>query len=230
MRDRHRGAETRHRRKAPGICADRRSGGALSRVPRLLRPSVRPSTEWASRSRALLRRRRVSPMPFLETGVARPLAIADLVIFGLSVSEIDATFIADVYRQLLYRAGPARCFRSPRPVRIRLISGVEFVVLRAPNFRPNPLIYRALHGNGPGVSRVRPAKFIVFLPGSIDLDELLQAPEAPRQLLALGTDAASPIGERHLADIDVAVPVDGEPVRRDELARVEPGMRVAEAR
>src|SRR6516225_768684 len=65
---------------------------------------------------------------------------------------------------------------------------------------------------------------------SAELDELLQAPETRRQLLAFGAHAPAPIGERHLADIDVAARIDREPVRRDELARVEPGVRVAEPR
>src|SRR6516225_10546283 len=65
---------------------------------------------------------------------------------------------------------------------------------------------------------------------SAELDELLQAPETRRQLLAFGAHPPAPIGKRHLADIDVAARIDREPVRRDELARVEPGMRVAEPR
>ena len=40
-----------------------------------------------------------------------------------------------------------------------------------------------------------------------DLDELLQAAQAGRQLFAFGADAAAPIGEGDLADIDVAARV-----------------------
>src|SRR6202011_5315801 len=63
-----------------------------------------------------------------------------------------------------------------------------------------------------------------------DLDQFLEAPEAGRDRLAAGSDPAPPIGERSLADIDVAARIDGNSVRRDELAGVEPGMRVAEPR
>src|SRR6266567_7555465 len=63
---------------------------------------------------------------------------------------------------------------------------------------------------------------------SAHLHQLLQAPEAGRDLLAFGADAAAPIGEADFADVDVAARIDGEPVRRDELAGFEPGMGVAE--
>src|SRR6266436_9011436 len=65
---------------------------------------------------------------------------------------------------------------------------------------------------------------------SAHLHQLLQAPQPGRDRLALGADAAAPIGEADFADIDVAARIDREPVRRDELAGLEPGMRVAEAR
>src|SRR5262249_2316075 len=61
-------------------------------------------------------------------------------------------------------------------------------------------------------------------------EQFLQAPQAGRQSLAFGPDPPPPIGERHLADIDVAARVDGETVRRNKLAGGEPGMRVAEPR
>src|SRR5260370_31133311 len=64
----------------------------------------------------------------------------------------------------------------------------------------------------------------------IHLDQFLQAAEVRRQLLALGADAAAPIGERDFADIDIAARVDGQPVRRDELTGVEPGMGMTEPR
>src|SRR3984893_5346775 len=63
-----------------------------------------------------------------------------------------------------------------------------------------------------------------------DLDQFLEAPEAGRDRLAAGSDPAPPIGERYLPDIDVAAGIDSEAVRRDELAGVEPGMRMAEPR
>src|SRR2546427_12766878 len=56
---------------------------------------------------------------------------------------------------------------------------------------------------------------------SARLDEFLQASQPGRVRLALV--AIAPVGERHLADVDVATRVDGEPVRRHELARLEPG-------
>src|SRR5438874_10491333 len=62
----------------------------------------------------------------------------------------------------------------------------------------------------------------------IDLHELLQATQAGRDLLALGADAAAPIGEGDFADIDVAARIHREPVRRDELPRIESGMRMPE--
>jgi hypothetical protein len=65
-------------------------------------------------------------------------------------------------------------------------------------------------------------------PALIHLHQLLQAPQARRQLLALGADAAAPIGEAHLADIDVAARIDADPVRRDELTGVETGMDMPE--
>src|SRR3954447_12451162 len=65
---------------------------------------------------------------------------------------------------------------------------------------------------------------------SAHLHQLLQAAQTGRQFFALGADAAAPIGEGDLADIDVAARVDGDAVRRDELAGIEPGMRVAEPR
>src|SRR5436190_24314573 len=65
---------------------------------------------------------------------------------------------------------------------------------------------------------------------SAHLDELLQAAEPGRDLFALGADPAAPVGEADFTDIDVAARIDGEPVRRDELAGLEPGMHVAEAR
>src|SRR5579862_10003258 len=66
--------------------------------------------------------------------------------------------------------------------------------------------------------------------GSAHLDQLLQAPEARRQLFAAGAHPATPIGERDLADIDVAARVDAQAVRRDELAGLQPGMGMAEPR
>src|SRR6266700_2612282 len=63
---------------------------------------------------------------------------------------------------------------------------------------------------------------------SAHLHQLLQAPEAGRYLLAPCADAAAPIGEADFADVDVAARIDGEPVRRDELAGLEPGMGVTE--
>src|SRR3954453_23067003 len=65
---------------------------------------------------------------------------------------------------------------------------------------------------------------------SAHLHQLLQAAQAGRDLLALGANAAAPIGERDFADIDVAAAVDREPVRRDELAGGEPGMLMAQPR
>src|SRR5690349_4224835 len=65
---------------------------------------------------------------------------------------------------------------------------------------------------------------------SRNLHELLQAAEAGRDRLAPGADAAAPIGEGDFADIDVAAGIDGEAVRRDELAGGEPGMLMAEPR
>src|SRR6516165_12701333 len=98
-------------------------------------------------------------------------------------------------------------------MQVRLIPEGDFVVLRAPNFQPNHLIYRALRGEIPGVSARRSRFSLFFAAGSTEPDELLQAPEAGRQLLALGAHPAAPIGELHLADINVAAAVDGEPVR-----------------
>src|SRR5256885_7222276 len=63
-----------------------------------------------------------------------------------------------------------------------------------------------------------------------DLHQLLQAAQAGRDLLALGANAAAPIGERDFANIDVAAAVDREPMRRDELAGGEPGMLMAQPR
>src|SRR5439155_1908028 len=57
---------------------------------------------------------------------------------------------------------------------------------------------------------------------------LLQAAQARRVGLALV--AIAPVGERYLADVDVAARVDGQPVRRDELARLEPGRAMAQPR
>ena len=48
---------------------------------------------------------------------------------------------------------------------------------------------------------------------SAHLHELLQAAQAGRDLLALGANAAAPIGEGDFADIDVAARIDSEPVR-----------------
>src|SRR5439155_26099248 len=42
--------------------------------------------------------------------------------------------------------------------------------------------------------------------------------------------APPPVGVRDLADVDVAARIDGEAVRRDELAELEPGGTIAEAR
>src|SRR5690348_16048076 len=66
--------------------------------------------------------------------------------------------------------------------------------------------------------------------GSGGLDQLLQAAQAGRKRFAASADAAATIGETDLADIDVAVRIDGDAVRRDELAGFEPGMGVAEPR
>src|SRR5258708_430734 len=60
-----------------------------------------------------------------------------------------------------------------------------------------------------------------------ELFELLQRAHAPGDLL-VGEEARK-IGVAHLADVDVAARVDGEAVRRDELAGLEP-RPVAEAR
>src|SRR5213594_1317855 len=60
------------------------------------------------------------------------------------------------------------------------------------------------------------------------LDELLQASQPGRVGLALV--AIAPVGERHFADVDVAMRVDGQPVRRHELARLEPGRALAQPR
>src|SRR5258707_14012054 len=65
---------------------------------------------------------------------------------------------------------------------------------------------------------------------SAHLHQLLQTAQAGRDLFALGADAAAPIGEADFADIDVAAAIDGEPVRRDELAGGEPGMLMAQPR
>src|SRR5438093_13100821 len=63
---------------------------------------------------------------------------------------------------------------------------------------------------------------------SAHLDELLQASQPGRVGLALV--AIAPVGERHFADVDVAMRVDGQPVRRHELARLEPGRALAQSR
>src|ERR1051325_9820738 len=59
---------------------------------------------------------------------------------------------------------------------------------------------------------------------SAHFHQLLQAAEAGRKRLALGTAAPAPISEGDLADIDVAVAVHSKPVRRDELPGVEARM------
>src|SRR6185436_18302966 len=56
-------------------------------------------------------------------------------------------------------------------------------------------------------------------------DELLQASQPGRH-----GAATAPVGEGHLTDVDVAARVDGEPVRRDELAGLEPRGAIAESR
>src|SRR6267378_280235 len=63
---------------------------------------------------------------------------------------------------------------------------------------------------------------------SARLDELLQASQPGRVRLALV--AIAPVGERHFTDVDVATRVDGQPVRRHELARLEPGRALAQPR
>src|SRR3990167_3413936 len=65
-------------------------------------------------------------------------------------------------------------------------------------------------------------------PSSAYLGELLQASQPGRVGLALV--AIAPVGERHLADVDVAAGVDREPAGRDELARLEPGRALAQSR
>src|SRR6266481_4594353 len=63
---------------------------------------------------------------------------------------------------------------------------------------------------------------------SAHLDELLQASQPWRGCLALV--AIAPVGERHFADVDVATRVDSQPMRRHELARLEPGRALAQPR
>jgi hypothetical protein len=63
--------------------------------------------------------------------------------------------------------------------------------------------------------------------GSLDLFELLQGAQVGGVRLArVGLRPRSP---RDLADIDVAVPVDRETVRREKLAELGAGWGVAEA-
>src|SRR6266852_9581979 len=63
---------------------------------------------------------------------------------------------------------------------------------------------------------------------SAHVDELLQASQPWRGCLALV--AIAPVGERHFADVDVATRVDSQPMRRHELARLEPGRALAQPR
>src|SRR5689334_2169465 len=58
---------------------------------------------------------------------------------------------------------------------------------------------------------------------SAHLDELLQAAQPGRD-----RPAPSPVGVRDFTHVNVAARVDGETVRRDELARLEPGRAVAQ--
>src|SRR3954453_7617918 len=58
-----------------------------------------------------------------------------------------------------------------------------------------------------------------------DLDELLQAAQPGRD-----GPAPAPVGVRHLAHVNVAARIDGQAVRRDELAGLEAGRAIAEAR
>src|SRR5215472_6165285 len=64
-------------------------------------------------------------------------------------------------------------------------------------------------------------------PSGCHFDELLDDPQA---LWRRVFRKSSPAAARQLADIDIAVPVDGHAVRRGELARGETGMHLAEPR
>src|SRR5688572_25052896 len=70
---------------------------------------------------------------------------------------------------------------------------------------------------------------IASVPLSAELDELRQAPKPGRRGWIVPVSVA-PVRERDLADVDVAVRVDREAVRRRELARLEPRRPVAESR
>src|SRR5437899_7206898 len=48
--------------------------------------------------------------------------------------------------------------------------------------------------------------------------------------MALALEAIAPVGKRNLADVDVAARVDREPVRRDELTRLESSGALTEPR
>src|SRR5213593_708677 len=63
---------------------------------------------------------------------------------------------------------------------------------------------------------------------SARLHEFLQAAQPGRVRVLLV--AVPPVGERHLADVDVAPRIDSETVGRHELARLEPGGPIPESR
>src|SRR5687768_15598466 len=65
-----------------------------------------------------------------------------------------------------------------------------------------------VHSFGTGIGRVTWLQSLMV--SSPDLDELLQAPQSGRVGLVLV--AVAPVGERDLADVDVAARVDGEAV------------------